>query len=499
MRKQILVLSLILLSLLFSGCGDQSTDSSIEDVPELSTLIQQGDYLEQRVRQGYILGSSSDRDRDGMEKLISDTKMALNLLKDRYKRKNAIKFIAQKINHYREMQIIAQDKFYTDKFFDDVSVIVTRLSKKHNIPIYLTWNLYRYNFFKGISPFDTYGSSSPWIWYHSTSKTAAEIRNNKADNQALLLSPTFDISSLKQITLKAKTFIDITQKSPTNFNLAKIKSTVFKIYASSSYIGEVPTDLTSKQWVEIPMTNLIRGNNNIKLNLEQFVGEDKLTIVFYFNADTKIVGKNNFKWQILDIAIQSDGETLSFTSRFEPSFSYTFNNIDQLSEFTLKNFLSETSNWNLKERYGYFVEQRSNSKSSQNDWIISKEINISKVKKPILRLKETINTRVKADIFQTLKETLKIKISNNFSAENIEGSRWCELSHVPSSIVGNSWVDIAPMIDLSSCLQDLGANTEQINIAFQFVNESTDDAPTEQTTWQIKEFSIFDHQLSNNE
>ena len=497
MIKQILLTITILLILFLSGCGDNSVDSSIENISGVNPLIQEGDYLEQRVREGYILGSNSDSDRDGIEKLIHDTKMALSLLNDRYKRKNAIKFLALRISLYRDMQVIGQDKFYTDNFFNGVSSLITKLSREHNVPIHLAWNLYVYNFFKGIFPFDTYGSSSAWNWYQSSSKTAAEVRNNKGNNKALLLSPTFDISLLDEIQLKAGIFVEI-RKSDGNFNLGTIKSNVFKVYASSSYKGEIPTDIHSKQWVEIKIPNLKEGNSNIELELNQFIGEKKLTIAFFFNADTEVVGKNNFKWQIRNMAIRGAGEKLSYQPRFKPAFNHMFNNIDKLSRFLQKNILADNSSWNLKERYGYFAEFSSNSDQSHNNWLISESIDLSTIKQPVLRIKETLNIRSNNDIYNTLFNSIKIKISNNLNPENIEGSTWCELNHIPLNINGNSWVDIAPLVNLTDCLERLGTKGEKINIAFQLVNESTVDSPTSQTTWQIREFSIFDHKVSND-
>jgi hypothetical protein len=297
MRAWIFLALLFPVTSILTSCG--SDDSvTIKQVPQSASvqeLIAEADSITFSVNTQALLGSNSDRDKNGMISLIKKVRLAALKLSISPNDKVALQVLIDSSAEYNDYLVLASDKPRFDHFFSLVSKVIVEVNNNIGGRYDLTsTTLFSYKFSNGLFPFGSFASNDKWYTAESLNIYSARVRGH--GNKSWLVSPVMDLREIKNPRIQFRHSIEMDPHSGGEIvNPRKI----FKVKVARNFVTGDPNLV---EWEDLRITKFPSGLNfhtidSTEIDLSNYRGE-KVAVAFLFDTTESDIPNGNYSWTI---------------------------------------------------------------------------------------------------------------------------------------------------------------------------------------------------------
>jgi hypothetical protein len=316
---------LFCLSLFMMGCSDNSEIVSESSV-QYRELLLQADNLQEAFAERRILSLSSNRDKIGFENSLKEARYSLILLAQNPNDVFAVQMGYRAIKELELIVINRADQPIIDNFYRQLGALISQTATRLGVDLgTLDWRLYTTNFSSSVAPWGVSSSSSNWATGVSLDESYISVRG--PNNKAWLLSPTFDLTGVKNPSIRIvhQTRVDRNDRMGDAFNRVLINQEVFRAYITTDYNEEDPNTI---EWQPLdlgPMPSSVDFHTveSPKIDLSQYT-DQKVTIAFVLNADPRVIGSHFLTWQISTFELYGQGEMRPLLPRASVLYEHSF-------------------------------------------------------------------------------------------------------------------------------------------------------------------------------
>ncbi|MBT3236445.1 MAG: hypothetical protein HN353_10880 [Bdellovibrionales bacterium] len=483
-RRLTLIVLVLLMGALFISCNNNSDEEVIVGQAQLNSdtsgLINDVNRLQNSIAKGELLRSTADKERGQIVKLLNDIKIGLIRLKYFEADPKSTRLLHNALKSIRTINRPKRDSAIIDRFLNKLRGKVAELTRINGLDLNgLSWNLYSYDFSADLLPFSTWATANVWESDWGMDRSFAKV--NGYDNQAWLMTPSFNLKNIKNPAFKIRHNFMINRNTgrygSDDFDRTLILREVFKAYVSTDYLDGDPNLAT---WTEVSISPKPTGHDFLtvdspEVDLSAFKDEN-VTIAFRYRMKSSSMGHHYITWQILRFDLMGSGNLPHWIGRSHPIFAHNFDR-NTLEPFIAPDLADTPNGWRpyaMRGEYRYAKINTRDVATGSNNWLISPRYRLPK--------ENLVKLKIAHTVLDPVWDRLKIKLSTDFSGGDPLAATWQEIDFIPSKPVEpGSWSDlVTPEIDLS------GYKGKEVVIAFVMskVEESDD------FIWEIEKLTF---------
>lgn len=479
---------LVVVNLVSVSC---TSNDNTEDT-RVMALIQEADMLKSGISRGYLLQSSSERDKYGIETILVKIQTALRAISNNPNDTLAYQNLKIYLKELEGFQLLSEDRPQFQEFLAKTFSLAQEYAQNAGMDLSgLGWLLYGYSFSAGMNPFYSYPENS-WEAGWTLDDSWAKMSNTSAS--AVMLSPSFDLSQVEDPAFRFS-HLFLANKSSSNSASAKFDREEylregFTVHVSSTYVaGEDPfaakdggslgagsklTDEKNKwNWQQVDLGPLpfsfdFASLETPLIDLTPYRSEN-VTIAFYFN--NRGLGNHYTIWQLDRFElIGSQAGAIGLDYEEPPvsllSVDFTATSMDGFKTFTVN---PDGSKWMNGAGGGNdYAVAKPFGKNSET-WLLSPIIKLKNQAELALSVGEIVNTPVW--------ENFRVLISTDYKGGDPRTATWTNIEHA-QDVKDNSWESVIAQVDLSSY------RDQDIVVAFQYVDDG-ENFGNNQRVWEI--------------
>ena len=441
---------LTLLMIFLLSCSDETVVIPQNEFrPAVDAIMVESSLMKKAISEKNLFKYSTETDRASFIRSLEKVEAALLKLSiDKFDR-GALSLLRQAVKEIQRLQLLKSDNAVLEPFLLEVCQELDSIARIQGVALDdLRWAIFHHDFSDGVTPFMSFGSGKEWEtgW----SRDRGYVTVGGYGNQAALISPSFDLTSIRNPAFRIKHSISLNQNTgksdPYDRNL--ILQGVFKAYVSTNYLSGDPTDPAVADWTEVSLAPLPKGIDfhtveSPEIDLGAFIG-DNVTIKLEFDMkDTMLYGRHYATWYVEDFAVLGTGEELLTGQRPRDLYLHEFNNAD-FSPFHILNVLAGAT-WQpfgFSEGYVDLAKIQTNGADSES-WLLSPRISLNGG--------EGLELKISEEVRNPVWEKFQILISTDYRGGNPAESTWVELNRViDTPPAAGAWVKYNHSFDLSS-------------------------------------------------
>lgn len=463
------------------GLGLSSVSCSSNDTQEdtrATALIQEADLIRSSISRGYLLQSSSRRDKVGIETLLVKIQTALRAISNNPNDQTAYQNLRIYLKELEGFQLLSEDRPQFQDFVSKAYSFGQEYASKAGLSLNgLGWLLFGYNFSAGTAPFYSYPENS---WESGWTLDDSWIKMSNTSASAVLLSPSFNLSQVKDPAFRFS-HLFLANKSSSNsasdkFDREQYLREGFTVHVSATYkAGEDPfesleggslgagsklDDPKNKwQWQQVDLGPLpfsfdFASLETPMIDLGPYRSEN-VTIAFYFN--NRGLGNHYTIWQIdrFELVGSSEGNS-SFEYELPPESliynDFTGNSMGDFQVFTVN---PDGSKWMSGAGGGNDYAVAKPFGRDSETWLLSPIYVLGNQTDLQLNVGEIVNTPIW--------QNFRLRISTDYKGGDPRSATWTEIEH-SKEVRNNSWESINTSVNL------MPYQGQEIVIAFQYVD-----------------------------
>lgn len=297
--------------------------------PQARALVREAESLQEGVRLGQRLSSLTLRDKDALTTLLSDIKLGLLRIAEDQTDIDALRLVKRSLQEWEKSAVQLQrvDEGVFQAFLVKVYALLSERSLALGLDVQdLSWVLFVTDFASGLQPFSSFSTSGQWEADWALDEPL--VRISGFDQKAWLLSPTLDLSSIKDPAFRIDHLFMINRNTGAGatdvFDRKRIVTEAFKVLVSTDYESGNPNIAT---WNEVDISPLPSAYNfhavkSPVISLEKY-RSPKTTIAFLFDMK-KDLGRHYVTWQINRFELLGAGSGLTWLERARSLWRHDF-------------------------------------------------------------------------------------------------------------------------------------------------------------------------------
>lgn len=482
-----LVITSFSLGLTLTGCTPNE-DTKINADSEALSLVREAESLQEGVRLGQRLNSLSTNDRDSVTTLLNDLKLGLLRVAENPNDIDALRMLKRSLIEWQKysVQLHRTDETIFTEFTGRVYALLYTNSQQVGLAVDdLSWALFTTDFSVSPEPFQSVSNKTMWETAWAQDEPYIGVSGN--DTKAWLLSPTYDLSQIRDPGFRIEHLYMINrntgQYATDIFDRTRIVNEVFTVRVSTNYVSGDPDAKDSNgkpmaTWEQVDISPLPTAYNfhEVKspiVSLEKFKGE-KVTIAFVYDNDSTKFGHHYVTWQIGRFELFGAGEMPTSLPRKQGLWAHQFRSQD-LKPFQAANFGdANASTWapfapgsSVK-----FAKIQGTTDAKTEAWLLSPRISLSGTELSLMIL-ETVAAPTW--------DKFNIMVSTNYENGDPRQAQWDILPRENTpEIPAGKWTDFQTSFDLSVYAG------KTIVLAFKYIEPGMSYLPA----WEINSMTI---------
>ncbi len=439
---------LLLLTLIMTGCSSE-TDKVENDTPE-ARLINSADQTNFLINSGRLLRRTSQRDRLQTIGAIDRIKTSIALLAGDPNNRPALISLKSAYKFINTIFITERDQPQVNEVFDAGRSLMAKYAGIQGVNLDgLMWSLFSYRFSDSISPFGSTDVPIKWGLQFVQQERYA-IRARGTNTRQILLSPTFDLTNVKEPGYSLRHSFRVEAGFPPQpvFNRSEIISKAFRTYVSTKYEDGDSFDLND--WDRVNMGDLPQGLNfntvdSGIIDLSRFEGQ-KVTMAFVYSNNADIFN-HSLAWSIERFnfyGVSADFKKQDRPVPFDPAaqdslgsrvWHHSFNTSQTrgLEQVTLEGTAALFVD---TERNGSTYVATSGRTANGTQLLYSPVIDLSEVESPAVRIKHTINFY--KEEFKAQND-IKLVVTIDREGVDVKDLEWVPIAFEKNNPPGGDW------------------------------------------------------------
>jgi hypothetical protein len=441
-----LLLLLLVTSAAFIACNSDSDDGEVvvgqtHLNSDTAGLVSDVDRLQNSIAKGELLRSTADRQREKIVVLLHNIKLGLVRLKYSESDNNAIRLIHTSLKAIGDIQRPKRDSAIIDRFLHKLYGKVEQLTRANGIDLEsLSWRIYSYDFSDDLLPFSTWATNTPWESDWGMDRSFAKV--NGSDNQAWLITPSFDLTNVKDPSFAIRHNFMINRNTgrygSDDFDRTLILREAFKAFVSTDYVDGDPRNST---WTEVSISPKPTGHDFLTVDSPQVdlsaFKKKNVTIAFRYKMKASTMGHHYITWQILRFDLVGSGTLPPWTGRSHPIFTHNFDR-NTLAPFVAPEVAANKNGWRPYAMRGEYRYAKINSRdvvTGSDSWLISPRYRLPK--------EQAVKLKISHTVLSPNWDRLKIKLSTDYNGGDPALATWSEIEFKPDrAIEAGKWTDL---------------------------------------------------------
>lgn len=433
--KKILALLIALSPLMIvTSCSDDKTVESQTLSPETYNIAAMARDIEEDTDRGIILSSANEADKTAILASVRSAKNAILALHHKATKKYLLTLV-EAIKIYQGTSKAQKDEYKLDTFFVKAIEVAKIYAQKLDMDLdTISWKQFEYNFSAGVAPFGVYADVVNWSTDWQQDQPLALIKGT--GTSSWLISPEFDLTDSNDASFEITQMYGADSNArevAVEFNRAKFLKEVFKVRVSTDYQGGDPA---SAKWIDLKIPRLPTAIDFHKvksglISLERFAGK-KITIAFYYNANSKMVGRHYLNWNIYDFKLYANQKIGEVVKRPGPVLTDKFS--QNLGDFQNLGLSIDAPKWGYGSGGGKEFAVINSNQSEATTWLISPKYDLSNV--------TTVSVLIKQIAKNLNLKNARIFISSSYNGEDPTTAAWEQISTTEERDIADSWTDL---------------------------------------------------------
>ncbi len=448
------ILMLILPFLIFTSCSDDEVVNVKEPMSiEGQTLEDEVNKVNFLLDSGRLLRNSNEWDFERTRSMIQRIYAANIRLYENPFDRSALISLKDSIKFYDDVFISERDKPRFDVLFNNAYSLLVRYANIQGVNIEdVQWTLFSYRFSQDVSPFGSTDVPNLWsIRPVQQERYAINVRGE--DKQAVLLTPTFDLTKTKNPAYQLRHSFQLEEhfRPRPFFNREQILNEAFRVYVSTTYKdGDKVNFRDPKQWKRVSLGDLPLGLNfntvdSGRVSLKEFAGKKITMAMVYRNASD--IGNHILSWAIERFELYGVSADFSYKKRpqpFDPDaqdilgttiWEHDFNRV-QLGDLEQVTIEGNPADFRNTERNGTKYVSAGSQGTEGTKLLYSAPINLAGKSAPHIRIEHTINFYDPP--FQK-KNHVKLMVAEENSSLPVEQLNWIAVNFELNNPPGSDW------------------------------------------------------------
>lgn len=451
--KYFIYLNIMLGLLSFTSCsdGDEVVQSQMDSGAQ--ELVAEANKLTFLLESGRILRSSSQRDFLQVQSMVEAVKVSAILLGENPFNRSALLRLKGVVEFYDKVFISERDKPRINEVFDRAYSLMVRFANVQGINVEdVRWTLFSYRFSEDISPFGSSDVPNQWsLQFVQQERYAIRVRGE--NKQAVLLSPTFDLTNVKNPAFQLRHSFQVEEHFIPRpfFNREQILNEAFRVYVSTTYKDGDQVNFNNRdQWRRVSLGTLPLGLNFNTVDsglipIREFAGKKITMAMVYRNGDD--IGNHILAWAIERFELYGVSDVFKYKKRpqpFDPEaqdalgtviWEHDFNDV-QIGDLQQVTLDGSPADFRGTERNGSKYVQAGNRGTQGTQLLYTRPIDLSGAQAPHIRIEHTINFY---DQQYQEKKNVKLVVAVDDPGKPVEQLNWIPVDFELNNPPGSDW------------------------------------------------------------